>query len=90
METRLNRWYYDESGAYCRDTWVVPEQGTEIWCTAWPRGQRITPYGDGCHVCVGVSVYHCDQLMEILTRLEKEEGAEWGIENVNPTTEKLV
>lgn len=65
-----------------RDTWTIPEAGTEIWCTAWKRGQAIKPYGDGCHVVVGLGdVYHCDQLMDILKKLESE-GARWGVSGV--------
>lgn len=66
--TRLNK-YYDMTNAgdlyptYTRDSWEIPEAGTEIWCTGWSRGQTIKPAGDGCHVVVGFSVYHCDQLI---------------------------
>lgn len=87
--TKLSRWFDminegDLYSTYTRDSWEIPEQGSEIWCTGWKRGQTIKPYGDGCHVVVGFTVYHCDQLMDILTNLEKN-GYEWGISGVEPT-----
>lgn len=88
-KTCLNRWYNDKNGVYTRDTWEVPEAGTEIWCTGWSRGQHIEPYGDGYHVRVGFSVYHCDQLMEILEKNEND-GYTWGMENVKPTREQQI
>ncbi|MDD3881865.1 MAG: hypothetical protein PHI27_06400 [Eubacteriales bacterium] len=86
MNTQLRR-YHDVINAgdthktYTCDSWAIPDAGTEIWCTGWKRGQTIKPYGDGCHVIVGCSVYHCDQLLEILERLERD-GYTWGIEGV--------
>lgn len=90
--TALNKWHDvvndgDTYPTHTRDTWVIPENGTEIWCTGWKRGQTIKPYGDGCHVYVGLTVYHCDELMGILERWENE-GATWGIEGVKPTREQ--
>lgn len=87
-ETRFNRWFdmLNEGElypTYTRDSWLIPEDGTEIWCAGWKRGQTIKPYGDGCHVVIGLSVYHCNQFMDILTRLESE-GYTWGIEGVQP------
>lgn len=79
METKLNHWYNDENKIYTRDSWTIPEEGTEVWSTAWKRGQTIKPYGDGCHVFVGVTAYHCDEFMGILKRLEAE-GFKWGID----------
>lgn len=92
--TSLNKWYYrpDNDGIgtiYTRDTWVIPEEGTEIWCTGWKRGQTIKPYGDGCHVIVGISVYHCDELMGILDRWVSE-GHRWGIDGVKVQREQQV
>ena len=92
--TQLNRWYYTENegasqSVYTRDTWIIPDEGTEIWCTAWTRAQRIKPYGDGCHVVVELTVYHCDQFMEILDRLENE-GYKWGIDGVRPSREQYI
>lgn len=84
--TNLNKWYDminegDTYPTYTCDTWTIPENGSEIWCTAWERGQTIKPYGDGCHVYVGYSVYHCDELMDILKRHEQN-GQTWGIDGV--------
>lgn len=89
MTTKLNKWYNDANGIYTRDTWEIPADGTEIWCTGWKRGQTIKPYGDGCHVYVGYSVYHCDELMEILDRWEKD-GYQWGIDGVKMSREQHV
>lgn len=92
--TKLNR-YYDMVNegeiypTYTCDSWVIPENGTEIWCTAWKRGQTIKPCGDGCHVYVGYSCYHCDQLMEILSQNEKD-GYTWGIDGVTMTREQQI
>jgi len=90
--TRLNKWFDmtndgDMYPTYTRDSWTIPEQGTEIWCTAWPRGQAIKPYGDGCHIVVGWTTYHCDEFMDILNRLEAE-GHKWGIEGVTMKREQ--
>lgn len=84
--TKLNRWFDivndgEMYSTYTCDFWEIPDDGTEIWCTGWKRGQTIKPYGDGCHVIVGMNVYHCDELMEILTRWEHD-GETWGIEGV--------
>lgn len=94
MATMLNRWFEmvnegDSYPTYTRDSWLIPEDGTEVWCTAWKRGQTLKPYGDGCHIVVGLTVYHCDEFMEILTRLEKE-GYNWGIVGVAPTREQRI
>ena len=78
--TVLNKWY-DLDGVYTRDSWTIPEAGTDIWCTGWKRGQTIRAYGDGYHVIVGLTVYHCDELMGIMTRWERD-GYTWGIEGV--------
>lgn len=84
--TALKKWYDvtnegDLYPTYTRDEWTIPEGGTEIWCTGWKRGQTIKPYGDGCHVIVGITTYHCDELMGIMQKWEKD-GYEWGIEGV--------
>jgi len=81
--TNQNKWHDivnlgNTYPTYTRDTWNIPEEGTEVWCNAWKRGQTIRPYGDGCHVIVGLTPYHCDEFMGILLRLEKE-GYTWGI-----------
>ena len=94
MATRLNRWFDmtnpgEDYKTYTRDTWEIPEAGTEIWCTGWKRGQTIKPYGDGAHVVVGLSVYHCDELMGILSKWEKD-GYKWGIDGVVPTREQQI
>ncbi len=86
MKTLLNKWHNLQTDGYTypvytRDSWEIPEEGTEIWCTGWKRGQTIQPYGDGCHVVVGYTVYHCDQLMGILDRWASE-GHKWGIVGV--------
>jgi len=86
--TRLNKWF-DVSGIYTRDTWEIPDEGTEIWCTGWPRGQQIKPYGDGCHVIVGLTVYHCDELMSILDRWSAD-GHSWGIVGITPKREQQI
>lgn len=88
-KTCLSYWYDDENGIYTRDVWEIPETGTEVWCTGWPRGQTIKPYGDGCHVVVGFTVYHCDQFMDILKRNESR-GYKWGIANVQMTREQQI
>ncbi|MGE4284961.1 MAG: hypothetical protein AB7G87_14805 [Clostridia bacterium] len=92
--TRLNKWFdMTNEGeiypTYTKDSWIIPEDGTEIWCTGWNRGQAIKPYGDGCHVIVGTEIYHCSQLMGILASWEAE-GHTWGIEGVLPTREQKV
>lgn len=94
MATRLNRWFDmtnpgEDYKTYTRDTWEIPEAGTEIWCTGWKRGQTLKPYGDGAHVVVGLSVYHCDELMGIMTNREKD-GDKWGIDGVKPSREQLI
>ncbi len=92
--TKLNKWYDmvnegDSYSTYTRDSWTIPEEGTEIWCTGWKRGQTIKPCGEGCHVFVGPSVYHCDELMEILERWKKD-GYDWGIEGAKMTREQQI
>lgn len=87
MTTALKKWFdLQAEGSlypvYTCDSWTIPEEGTEIWCTGWPRGQTIKPYGDGCHIVVGLSVYHCDEFMSILDR-RTAEGHKWGIVGVN-------
>lgn len=92
MATELKR-YFDMKNQgetyskYTRDSWVIPEEGTEIWCTGWKRGQTIKPYGDGCHVVVGLTAYHCDELMGIMDKWEQD-GYSWGIDGVTPTREQ--
>ena len=86
--TKLNRWYYLD-GVYTRDTGTIPEEGTDVWCVAWPRGQRIKPYGDGYHVVVGINVFHCDEFMGILERNERD-GYEWGIDGVTLQREQMI
>lgn len=86
MTTKLNHWFNmvnegELYETYTCDSWEIPENGTEIWCTGWKRGQTIKPYGDGCHVYVGFNVYHCDELVGILNEWKKE-GHTWGIEGV--------
>jgi len=92
--TKLNKWFdMTNEGelypTYTRDSWEIPEGGAEIWCTGWKRGQTIKPYGDGCHVLVGLSVYHCDELMGILDQWEKD-GYKWGIVGVEPSREQQI
>ena len=92
MMTELNKWFDmvnpgDLYPTYTRDSWEIPEEGTEIWCTGWQRGQTIKPYGDGCHVIVGTTVYHCDELMGIMERWERD-GYTWGIEGVTVKREQ--
>lgn len=84
----LNRWF-DLNGVYTRDSWTIPDEGTDIWCTGWKRGQTIKPYGDECHVAVGLTVYHCDQLMDIMTRWEQD-GYAWGVAGVKPHREQQI
>lgn len=93
-ETKLNRWFNMRNEGefyptYTRDSWLIPKDGTEIWCTGWKRGQTIKPYGDGYHVVVGLFVYHCDEFMDILKRWEQE-GHNWGIVGVRPTREQQI
>jgi len=87
--TQLKKYYDDENGIYTRDSWTIPEGGTEIWCTGWKRGQTIKPYGDGCHVIVGFDVYHCDELMGIMDRWT-EDGYNWGIDRVEMVREQKI
>jgi hypothetical protein len=92
--TKLNKWYdmTNEGNlypTYTRDSWTIPEDGTEIWCTGWTRGQTIKPYGDGCHVVVGFSTYHCDELMDILES-QKRDGYDWGIDGVKMQREQQI
>lgn len=92
--TKLTRWFDmvnegDMYPTYTRDTWTIPEEGTEIWCTGWKRGQTIKPHGDGCHVIVGLTVYHCDELMGILTQWEAD-GHTWGIVGVSQHREQRI
>lgn len=92
--TKLNRWFDmvnhgDTYETYTRDSWTIPEEGTEIWCTGWKRGQTIKPYGDGCHVVVSLTVYHCDELMSILENWEKD-GHKWGIDSVEVEREQQI
>lgn len=93
-KTSLNKWYNKVNEGemyetYTRDTWSIPDDGTEVWCTAWKRGQTIKPCGDGCHVVVGCATYHCNQFMEMLERLEKE-GHKWGIDGVEMQREQQI
>lgn len=74
---------------FTRDSWTIPDEGTEIWCTGWMRGQTIKPYGDGYHVIMGLTIYHCNVLMDILTKWEQD-GYKWGIEGTNPKREQLI
>ena len=67
---------------YTCDEWQVPEAGAEIWCSGWRQRKTIKPHGDGYHVDVGGSCYHCDELMEILMGLEHD-GYTWGIDGVS-------
>lgn len=92
--TRLNRWFEmtntgESNKTYTRDSWEIPDEGAEIWCEEWKRGQTIKPYGDGAHVVLGTTVYHCDELMDILSKRE-EEGYSWGIEGIVPTREQQI
>lgn len=84
--TKLNKYFdrVNKGDTYATrtcDCWTIQDEGTEIWCTGWSRGQTIKPYGDGCHVMVGTSMYHCDELMEILANWERD-GRTWGIDGV--------
>lgn len=87
--TALNKWYDDENGVYTRDTWIIPETGTEVWCTGWKRGQTIKPYGDGAHIIVGLTVYHCDEFMSILNKWVKD-GEKWGLDGVSMSREQRI
>ena len=93
MKTQLTKRYTvtnegDARPTRIHDSWEIPDGGTEIWCTAWKRGQVIRPYGDGAHVIVGLTVYHCDAFMKILLRNEKN-GYTWGID-ATMTREQLI
>lgn len=94
MKTNLNTWYDalnpgELYPTYTRDTWTIPEDGAKISCTGWRESKTIKPYGDGCHVYVNGNVYHCDELMGILKRLEKD-GYKWEIEGVKMTREQQI
>jgi hypothetical protein len=80
---KLNNWYDDENGIYTKDSWTIPKDGTEIWATWWKRGQTIKPTDDSencCHVLIGYTVYHCDEIMGILLRCAKEYNGTWGLD----------
>ena len=84
--TKLNHWFDmvnegETHPTYTRDSWVIPEEGAKIWCSGWKNSKIIKPYGEGCHVYVNSSVYHCDELVEILNEWKKD-GHTWGIEGV--------
>lgn len=87
QKTKLNKWYDminegESYPVYTRDSWTIQDDGTKIFCTGWMNGENsIRPYGDGCHVVIGWEggdVFHCDQVMEILSRWEKD-GYKWKI-----------
>ena len=85
-KTFLTRWHYVRNEEYTeliytRDSWEVPSEGTDIWCTAWKRGQTIKPYGDSAHIFVGLEIYHVDQLMKILEGWASI-GHTWGMDGV--------
>lgn len=90
--TKLSKYFNmvnegDTHTTYTYDSWTIPDKGAEIWCTGWSHGQTIKPYGDGCHVIVGTSMYHCDELMGILTNWERD-GRTWGIDGVTAKREQ--
>ena len=92
--TTLNKWHHitnegDQHTTYTHDSWIVPEEGSDIWGTCWRRLQEIKPYGDNCHVYVGGILYHCDQLMQKLDQLKTTNDL-WGIVGVTPTREQLI
>ena len=92
--TKLNKWFDmvnvgDSHSTYTRDSWMIPEGGSTIWCTGWEKERTIKPYGDGCHVVVGTSVYHCDELMGVMERWERD-GHTWGIRGVTATREQQI
>lgn len=92
--TILSKWHDitnpgDPYPTYTHDSWKIPEEGTEVWCTGWKRGQTIKPYCDGCHVVVGLTVYHCDEFMGILDRWA-DDGHTWGIEGVTMIREQRI
>jgi len=94
MKTQLSRYHDvinvgDKRPTWTHDSWEIPEGGTDVWCTAWKRGQSIKPYGDEAHVIVGLSVYHRDEFMEILMADEKA-GYAWGVEGVAMVREQLI
>jgi len=74
---------------YTRDSWTIPEDGAVIWCNGWGKDKKIKPYGDGYHVYVNGCAYHCDELMEILTRWGNN-GYKWGINGVNVEREQEI
>ena len=86
--TSLNKWHH-LNGVYTRDSWTIPEEGTDVWCSGWKRGQTIKPYGDGCHIIVGLTVYHCDEFMGILD-MWTSEGHTWGIAGVQMEREQKI
>lgn len=79
----------DAHPIYTRDTWTVPESGTEIWCSGWDKKKKIKPYGDGAHVLVNESAYHREELMNSLKRWEKD-GFSWGMDGVVPIREQQI
>ena len=94
ITTQLNKWHDilkegDIYPTYTRDTWEIPEDGTMIWCTGWEKKSPIKPYGEGMHIYVGSSVYHCDELMGKLKHWE-EQGHTWGLDGVTMTREQYI
>ena len=49
----------------------------------------VSLYELRCHVLIGLTCYHCDEIMGILLRQEKE-GYTWGIDSVTMTREQLI
>jgi hypothetical protein len=76
--TRLNRYYTDDNNIYTHDSWIIPEEGTEIWYTWGSCSTIVKPYGDGYHFYAGDSVYHCDELMRNLENWQQS-GHSWGL-----------
>jgi hypothetical protein len=91
MISELKKWYDkindgDTYPTYTRDSWIIPENGAELWCKAWDGTRTIKPYGDGCHVMVAGTCYHCDQIVELLEKSDYE----WGIVGITMVREQFV
>jgi hypothetical protein len=77
--TSLNKWYHDTDGACTVDFWIVPDEGTIIFCTAWENPRTIKPHGERC-VIIDDKLCSCYVLMQELRLLEKQ-GHTWYLEN---------
>ena len=95
QKTILSKWH-DIQGenelypVYTRDSWELPEDGAMLHCPCFTKINIIRPYGDGCHVYVGTTVYHKDEILGILEKRHTGNGCSWSIEGVSMTREQYI